>query len=102
MTPTIGTAYVLTGLRVDGRRPESSPMPPRIGRVVAIKGLELVVRLRLGTARHWCHRARTVTVENLSREATPREIQLGMPLEEGPVVRVLSRAEIVRLYGVAS
>jgi hypothetical protein len=75
---TIGRKLVLRGLVRDSHGP--GLRPPAIGKVVTTP-VEGKFRVKLSLALgNWSPRARTVTMENVDREATPREVAMGMVL----------------------
>lgn len=83
---TTGKVYVLHNLLYDPKAPGRGNLPPRLGLVAKVLegGLGALVRLRTGgfgkVAGKWHPRTRHVTRANVVREATPRELVVGMPL----------------------
>lgn len=89
----IGKAYVLRGLKLDPRRVNSAPISVRIGMLSCIHGGGYVVRLHRpgpfrASARRWARLGRVVELANFDREATEREISVGLPLETLEAVRL--------------
>lgn len=82
---SVGKVYVIRGLRHDERKPNSDNLGPRLALIAKVlaQGVYLV-RLRIGgfgTTRIRYHPSpRRVTRANLVREATRREVIMGMPL----------------------
>ena len=84
----VGKAVVLRGLSLDQRKAMSAAtrMPPRIGMVVRVlSGGRLYVKLSMGSlgCRRWFPRGRICLLTNVVREATRREVLVGMPI--GPI-----------------
>jgi hypothetical protein len=101
MTPAIGDAVVLRGLRKNPHIANSEFLALRIGIVVDVNGNAVTVKLHLcnGAPRRarWCTRARVVTLDNVARVATEREAVLGHA-NIGGGARTLTREEIAALY----
>lgn len=78
----VGRPVVVRGLTVDARWPgtrSGNLLPPRVALVVrAINPLTVFVKLRMGGAHRWAPKGRLVKLEQIVREATPREVSLGL------------------------
>jgi hypothetical protein len=77
--------YVLRDLPVSSQAPRKGNMPPCLGRLVRVlEGGLLLMRLRTGgfglSRARWSRFPRRVQASSVSREATPRELVVGMPI----------------------
>ena len=79
-----GRAYVLRGLSSDPREPKTSKIPPTVALLVRVDARGPVVRLHMGGWRRWSPTVRRVLPSNIVREATRREMVIGMPLSPLP------------------
>jgi hypothetical protein len=83
VTVTVGQRLVLRRLNSLGGHGKG-PRPPALGLVVTEPGADgrFSVRLSMGFGQRgrWAPRARVVELANVDREATPREVALGMVL----------------------
>jgi hypothetical protein len=79
-----GRVYVLRGLSSDPRCEKTSKIPPAIGRLErVINDRSIVVKLWMGQHR-WAPRARLARIDNIAREASPRESLIGFPIDPLP------------------
>lgn len=83
MTLEPNKAYVVRNLSYDARSPNGARIPPRVAQLVRLIGDQAVIRLRIGAVNRWHTRTRSTSIENFAREATPREVTVGMPI--GPL-----------------
>jgi hypothetical protein len=83
VTVTVGQRLVLRRLNGLGGHGKG-PRPPSIGLVMTAPGTDGRFRVRLsmgvGNRVRWHRRSRVVELANVDREATPREVALGMVL----------------------